>query len=302
MSQPAADHAVVGASDLRRTAEFFEAFGFTARDQRRLDAEVAAALYGLEAATDELVLAVPGAATGRLRIVATPLPLPDRGHFHRGGHALDLYSTDVAASVEVARRTGAVVGPIADYPFGPVHLQQAQAMGPDDVPLVFVGIDKRLPSVLDARPDLLHSELHSIVASVDGIDAETAFWVEVVGLEQQSAFPIDVPAVSDFMMLPHHVPVRMSVLRGPGAQPPRFELLEFQGAEGVYVPGRPLLPGNTHVCLVVDAIEPLLDRVVAAGAVAGAVVTAPGVDGGEQRAATFTSPGGVEAEVREPAA
>jgi catechol 2,3-dioxygenase-like lactoylglutathione lyase family enzyme len=298
---PSVDHAVVGASDLEAAAAFYGAFGFDVLRRGEVAADAASALYGLTEPTKEIVLGVPGATGGMIRLVATPLARPTHDAFSRGGHALDLYTTDIEASVALAKAQGAVVGPVADYTFGPVHLTQAQAMAPDEVPLVFVGIDHRLPSVLDAQPDRLHSDLHSLVASVDGIDAETAFWTDAVQLDMQSAFPIDVPAVSDFMMLPRHVPVRMSVLRGPAAAPPRFELLEFQGAEGPYHPGRPLVPGSIAAGLRVANLSAVLDRLVSAGAEAGPMTIAPALMGdGNEPAAYVRSPGGVDIEIRGP--
>lgn len=294
------DHAVVGVSDLAASIAFYSAYGFEVVAQSRLEADVAAALYGLDAATDEVTLGVPGAATGRLRLVLTPLPLPDRGHFHRGGHALDIYTSDMAASTALARELGVVVGPTADYVFGPVSLQQAQAMAPDEVPFVFVGIDRRLPSVLDDQPERVHSELHSVVGCIDGIDAETAFWKDVVGLELRSQFPIDVPAVSEFMMLPRHVPIRMSVMSGPAANPPRFELLEFSDAEGITVSGRPLLPGCLVVGLRVPDVLAAVEAMAEAGATTYPAVPAPGLDGQLELAAFVTTPGGIDVEVRGP--
>lgn len=295
------DHAVVGASDLPRSVSFYTAMGFDVLREGRLDSAVASALYGLDGGTDEVVLGVPGASGGMLRVVATPIGAPAPADFHRGGHALDVYTTDIQASIEAAKSWGAVTGPIADYTFGPVHLTQAQAYAPDHVPFVFVGIDHRLPSVLDEQPERLHSELHSVVACVDDLDAETAFWTGIVALEKQSAFPIDVPAVSEFMMLPRHVPVRMSVMRSPGAVPPRFELLEFQGVQGPYVPGHPLIPGALMTGLITDDAATTLARLAAGGATLGSTVVAPGLLGGTQSATWVRTPGGVDIEVRGPA-
>lgn len=299
-ASPVPDHAVVGASDVDRAVVFYRAFGFTERRRGTIDAAAAQALYGVETTVDEVVLGVDGSDHGLLRIVSTPLPEPDRGDFHRGGHALDLYTTDIEVSVATARDQGAVTGPVADYPFGPVQLTQAQTYAPDHVPLVFVGINHRLPSVLDERPDLAHSELHSIVACVDGIEAETDFWIDVVGLRKQSAFPIDVPAVSEFMMLPRHAPVHMSVMRGPDGLPPRFELLSFDDADGAYVASRPLVPGGLLLGLSIDDVAGFIAHLAAHGARTGDVVEVPGLHGGVQAAAWACTPGGVDFEVRGP--
>ena len=293
------DHAVVGVSDLAATQAFFTAFGFVEQTRRSLDKAVAQALYGLETA-DELVMGVPGAETGQLRLVTTSLPMPDRGHFHRGGHALDIYTTDIHQSVAIAKDQGYLVGPVADYTFGPVSLQQAQAMGPDELPLVFVGIDRRLPSILESDPQRLHSELHSFVGCIDGIDAETSFWTDVVGLDLKSQFPIDVPAVSEFMMLPRHAPIKMSVMSGPAVNPPRFELLEFTDADGKSIAGRPLAPGCLVVGLRVEDVSSALKALAAGGADTYSLVEADGITGEREHAAFATTPGGLDLELRGP--
>ena len=62
------------------------------------------------------------------------------------------YTNDIHESVDDRRKRHRAPRSalIADYTFGPVQLTQAQAVGPDGVDVVFVGIDHRLPSVLDA--------------------------------------------------------------------------------------------------------------------------------------------------------
>ena len=289
----------MGASDLEVTAAFFAALGLEPVERRTLPAQAARELHGIDDATEEVVLGVPGVTTGRVRVVATPLAQVDRGDFFRGGHAIDFYTTAMDRSVEAARAAGALVGPVADYPFGPVHLTQAQAVGPDGVDVVFVGIDHRLPSVLDAQRERLHSEVHSVVASVHDLAAETAFWTEVAGLDLRSQFPIDVPAVSEFMMLPRHAPVRMTVMTGPAAAPPRFELLAYDDAPGRLTPSRPLTAGSIVPVLRTAALDAVLARLVAGGAGAGAVVESSGSGGAAQRAAWVRSPGGVDVELRE---
>ena len=294
------DHAIVGCSDLSASVTFFEAQGFTELGRHSVDATAAAALYGLAADTEQIVMGVPGATSGLIRLVATPLAAPDRGDFHRGGHALDVYSTNVSNSCAASTAAGYTTGTMADYRFGPVQLQQAQTLGPDEIPLVFVGIDHRLPSVLDSQPERLHSELHSMVATVDDIDAETTFWTAVVGLQLKSRFPIDVPAVSEFMMLPRHAPITMSVMTGPEAAPPRFELMAFTEAPGALVSGRPLVPGALAIGVRVEDVAAAATVLASAGATVHPVVTAPGLDGYPEAAAWATSPAGADMELRGP--
>jgi catechol 2,3-dioxygenase-like lactoylglutathione lyase family enzyme len=293
------EHAVLGASDLAADVAFLTALGFTADPPRRLDAELADALYGLPGPTEEVVLRAAGRSAGAVRVVASPVPRPAPDPYHRGGHALDLYTTDIVRSGEVSRGAGATVGPLADYEFGPVHLRQSQATGPDGVPVVFVEIAHRLPSLLDSEPDRLHSELHSVVWAVDDIDAATAFWTEVVGLELRSRFPITEPAVPAFMGLPRPTPLVMSVLTGPGAAAPRLELLAYDDEPGPAVPVVPLVPGATIPVLVTADLDATLARLVAAGAAARPVVSAPDADGRPQPACTVAGPGGLGFELRQ---
>jgi catechol 2,3-dioxygenase-like lactoylglutathione lyase family enzyme len=293
-SPVAVDHVVVGASSIQATIDFFGALGFVVLDRRPLAAESAAALYGVDGTVDEVLLGVPGAAGAGVRVVSTPLPKAARDDFFRGGHAIDLYTTDIHRSVAIAKDTGATVGSVADFAFGPVQLTQAMAVGPDGVDVVFVGINHRLPSVLDSAPDLLHSEVHSVVASVDDLATETAFWTETVGLDLRSQFPIDVEAVSEFMMLPRHAPMKMSVMCGPDAAPPRFELLTFDDAPGRLSPSRPLTAGSVIPVFRTADFDATVARLVGGGASAGAVVGEPGA-----RAVGLTSPGGVDLELRE---
>lgn len=288
------DLVVVGASDVEATTAFFVALGMEERHRIPLTAEVSSALFGLEGPSQEVVLGTPGATGGGVLVIGTSVPQADRDDFFRGGHAIDYYTTDIHRSVAVAQEAGAKVGPVADYTFGPVQLTQAMAIGPDGLPIVFVGIDHRLPSVLDQDASRLHSEVHSVVASVDDIAAETAFWTEVAGFELKSQFPIDLPAVSEFMMLPRHAPVKMSVMTGPGAQPPRFELLAYDDADGRLVPSRPLSAGAIVPVFAVAPFDDFLARATAAGATveAGAVVTGA-------RIVPLRSPGGVDVLVRD---
>lgn len=290
----AVDHVVIGAADLDATVAFFDALGLTLHDRRKVDADEAAALHGLDAVTEEVMCRAPGADRAGVRVVATPLAAADRDDFFRGGHAIDLYTTDMARSVEVALAAGATVGPVVDYTFGPVHLTQAMAVGPDGIDVVFVGIDHRLPSLLDTEPDRLHSDVHSVVVAIDDHDAEVAFWSEFAGLEVRSRFPIDIPAVSDFMMLPRHAPVTLTVMTGPAAAPPRFELMSYDDAPGRLVPGRPLTAGSVVPVFEATAgSDDTVARLVAGGATIGDPVE---VATGSAR--WLRSPGGVDAELR----
>ena len=293
------DHAVLGCTDARVTAYLFEAYGFVIDAERTLSVEAADALYGLEHAATELVLGVEGAASGGLRLVETHLPEPEFDAYARGGHALDLYTTDMDASVAVGRAAGAKVSIIADFTFGPVHLRQSMATGPDGVMIVFVEIAHRLPSVLDSQPDRLHSQLHSIVQVVEDLDAATAWWTDVVGLNLRNRFPISEPAVAEFMGLPRPTPLTMSVLTDADVSAPRYELMAYDGEPGGYHGTRPLRPGGVRPVMTVIDLGSTMDRLIGGGADAGAVVDALSIAGQSQRAVVLTGPGGLDVELRE---
>ena len=249
------DHVVVGASDPDATADFFAHFGFTVSDRSELD-PAAAAAYGLTEGAPVRVLSVPGSASGRLRLVGTDLAADEYSQYAPRVEALDLYTRDMAASLELIERAGfKQVGPAADFPFGPLRLQQVAVRGPDQVMLVLVDINHRLPSVLDdasgPAADLLHSELHSVVCVVDDLDAATGFFTDA-GLELRATFPLAEPAVPAFMGLPRPSTMRMSVLGNAGSAPPRFELLQFDDEPAPPRPSLPLRPGALLPVFVAD--------------------------------------------------
>lgn len=275
------DHVVVGASDPDATADFFAHFGFAVSARSGLS-EGAAAAYGLAVGAPAVELSVPGAESGRIRLIGSELAADEYSQYAPRVEALDLYTRDMAASLALIEQAGLVtVGPAADFPFGPLRLQQVAVHGPDGVMLVLVDINHRLPSVLDdTAPDsaeLLHSELHSVVCVVDDLDAATTFFTDA-GLELRATFPLAEPAVPAFMGLPRPSTMRMSVLGNTGSAPPRFELLQFDDEPAPARPSLPLRPGALLPVFVADvnaAADSLQGAVRFDDAVVG--VTAHGV-------------------------
>ncbi len=270
------DHAVVGATDVEATIDFLMAFGL----ERLASPTAAGTFVGLPGE--------PGAILVRLAEKGS-----DRvGPYATGGQALDLYTSDLARSLELVDGAGFTRGPAVSYTFGPMTLGQVLIHGPDGLPVVLVEVDHRLPSALNSDPDRLHSQLHSVVWGVEDLDAATTFFSGPAGLALRATFPLTAPEVSTFMELPRPTSMRMSVLAHEDARPPRFELLAFDAAavrlgEGGHRSGRPLeagalLPVFTTVDL--DAVEELV----------GGLRTTD--DLGERLDAT--APGGVDLEVR----
>jgi catechol 2,3-dioxygenase-like lactoylglutathione lyase family enzyme len=271
-------HVVIGARQPEACVRFLEAFGFEAVSSVTLDAACARALYGLDEATEEVRLGA-GGGRGDVFVVATPHPPAAAGALVVGPHAVDLYTRDVERSRELAEQAGAVCGPIVDYSVGPLRIRECKVTGPDHLALVFIEVDRRRPSLLDRDTARLHSEVHSAVWVVQGVDAGLPFWCGHAGLSVLLDATFREPAVARLMELSSPTtPVRLVVLAGADAAPPRLELIECPEEAADPVPAWPIRPGLHAAVVEVPALE----------AVTG---TLPGVDWGQ----AVQLAGGVEA-------
>lgn len=286
-------HVAVGCTDLDATTRFLQTFGFEADGDAVLPPEVTAALYGADGPLPQRWLAVPGAERGRIRLVQTASPPAGAGPFDQGAHAIDLYTTDIARSVAQAREAGGRAGPVGSYRAGPLQVHEVKTHGPDGLPLVFIQVDRRRPSVLDAAPDRLHSEVHSIVWTVDEADMEAAlaFWRDTAGLSVLLDAALADPQIAMFMELPRDdVTVRLALLADADVSPARLELLTFPEDRGAPSPTA-LLAGSFLPGFTVDDLGAAMASLP--GASFGEVVALPG--GG--RAARGVAPGGVAFEL-----
>lgn len=282
-----AERVVVGASDVARTVAYLTVFGFAPGEAWTVPASAAEALYGIAGGTREHRLTVPGSDRGAIHVVATPHPAAAPGLYDAGGHAIDLYTRDIERSVVLAREAGADVGPIGTYHAGERAIREAKALGPDGLPLVFIELAGRRPSILDRNPERLHSEVHSIVWVVGALDDALSFW-EQAGLRVLADLTLQDPAITSFMRLPDpDVTLRLALLCDAEARPARLELLQFATPTGppMVAPG-PLRAGGLRPAFVVDDLA----RAVAtlAGARFGPMVEAHG-----RMAAAGVAPGEV---------
>jgi hypothetical protein len=284
---------VIGASDLAATAAFFRALGFEADPPRVLAAPAALALYGLEQATPRMEMRMPGADCGGLSLVATPHPPAAPGPYDHGPHVIDLYTTDMARSLESARRAGARCFEPQSYRVGPLEVAEGKAVGPDGAGVIFLWLSRRRPSLLDREPARLHSEVHAFVQIVESIDRCLAFFHDRVGLAVMMDQTLRDPAVTALMQVPRLCPVRIAILADEDTRPVRLELIEFPEDEGAPWPPGPLRAGLHAPVFEVGSIEAFRrDH--------------PDVEMGEtafladgQRAAAAVAPGGVAFELRE---
>lgn len=293
---PSPTHCIVGATDLDAVARFLGTFGFTDRRDDVLAADAATKLYGLPGPARQATLRTAGATgPGWIRVVETWRPAPHVGPYDHGPHAIDLYTRDIEASVALARGAGAECGAITHYTVGPLAIGETKVVGPDHVVLVFIQVDKRRPSRLDAPDPPLHSELHSAVWTVPAIDAVKPFWTGRAGLPQLLDATITDPKVAAFMRLPRaESPIRLLVVADPAQRPARVEFIEFPEDPGHPAPtDRPLHAGLYALGFGSDDVA---RDMASLPEVAWSVpVAASGV--GPNMAVTGVAPGGVRVEL-----
>jgi hypothetical protein len=291
-------HAVIGCSDLGATAGFLTPFGFAVEARGSLPAAAARSLYGADGAAAEWRLAVPGVPRGYLRLVETRLAARPATTFDPRPFAIDLFTRDVQRSLAVARSGGARCSPIAEHKFGPIVVREAQAHGPDGLVVTLLELAKRRPSVLDAREDLLHSEVHSFVYSVRDSDAAAPFWQERIGLAKVTDAKFGGTSLSVSLGLPEReIAARFLVFTDEGDHPVRVQFLEFLGEGGTPLPSFPLHPGLHALAFEVGSLAEAMRALD--GASFGEPVAAGGGVLGAARAVTASAPGDLRFELWE---
>lgn len=260
---PSPSHAVVGSADLERMTEFFRLFGFEQVNEGTLPAESAKALYDLDGPTREVVLGIPGAKRGWLRLVETPHRFRETGPFDSRPIAIDLYSMDIVKSLEIAAAAGVKYGELVEYEVGPYHVKEAELVGPEHVVLVFIEANIRRPSILETDPDRLHSEVHSLVWAVTSAGEALPAWTEEAGLQKLIDTEFGGPTISRLMELPKaEVPVRFVLMCDADQTPARFEFIEFLKEDGAEVDSLPLAGGLHAAGFNVENIETAMKAMV----------------------------------------
>jgi catechol 2,3-dioxygenase-like lactoylglutathione lyase family enzyme len=237
-------HVVVGCRDLGASARFLSVFGFEVTARGTLAAEAASALYGLDGAAEEWRLAVPGAATGWLRLVAAARTARAVSPFDLRAFAIDLFTRDVAQSIRLATEAGFECSKVAEHRYGPVLVREAKVHGHDHLILRLLQVGGQRPSRLDTQPERLHSEVHSFVYSVYDADRCAAFWQEACGLERVTDTRFGGTALSITLGLAEReIAARLVVFTDAADRPVRVRLLEFLGERGKLVDDWPLAGG-----------------------------------------------------------
>ncbi len=288
---------VVGASDMEAAAEFFILFGFEKGPSAQLPAAAAAALYGIDGPADELVMVVPGADRGRVRLVATPNPTRSFAPFDARPFAIDLFTTDMDRSVELAVNGGYHSSPITDHHFGPVTIREVEITGPDKLIVTLLEPSAgRRPSVLDTDPDRLHSEVHAFVWSDTDLDTHIGYWTDR-GLEKLMDAMLGTPGLGALVGVPDEdVKMRLTVFADkPDARAIRVEFVEFMGKASTRQPTLPLAAGLHAPAFEFDNLDAVMGGLAPAGI--GTIVAVDTAVHPKMRAATAVTPGGHRFEV-----
>jgi catechol 2,3-dioxygenase-like lactoylglutathione lyase family enzyme len=134
-------------------------------------------------------------------------------------------------------------------------VREAEVHGPDHLILTLLQVDKRRPSLLDAEPDRLHSEVHSFVYSVREADRCIAFW-QACGLKKVTDAPFGGTTLAIALGLPpREIRSRFVVFVDEADKPVRVQLLEFLGEGGELIPDWPLAGGLHAVAFEVEELE-----------------------------------------------
>ncbi len=288
---------VVGASNLTAAAEFLILFGFEKGPSAKLPANAADALYGIDGEINELVMVVPGAPRGRVRLVATPNAARSYAPFDARPFAIDLFTADMDKSVALADEGGTHASPITDHHFGPVTIREVEITGPDRLVVTLLEPSAgRRPCVLDDDPERLHSEVHAFVWSDTDLDQHIGYWTDR-GLQTLMDVVMETPGLGALVGAPDEdVKLRLTVFAdAPDARPIRVEFVEFMGKPSIPQPTLPLAAGLHAPAFEFDDLNAALPGL--APAEIGEIVTVDTPLHPGMRAATVVTPGGHRFEV-----
>lgn len=285
--------AVVGATNVAAMVRFFEVFGFTPSAESDLPARAARALYGVERTLEDILLTMAGSDRGTVRVVGPVKGALPADEYDTGAYAIDLYTRDLDASLDVVHAAGYDHGPVGHVELGPIVMDEAHVHGPDGLRLVLTESERPWTSRLDSDPSALHSEGNSLIWAVDSIAAALEFWRGLLGVTVPFDIPVAHPELTRCMGLSEsEVPLRIAMVCDEALAPMRMELLEFVGKRGRPRPAWPLYAGLHGPAFEVDDLTSARTVLSSAGADVGDVVEV-----GARRGCSAMAPGGVRFEV-----
>jgi hypothetical protein len=234
-------NAVVGCTDIDVSARFWAAVGFTQTRSERIQAEVAATLYGQQRPLETLVVSAPGSTSGWIRLVeAEGSPRVWRPHV-RGRSLLEIFARDLDAAVSAACSAGARVAGRTDFTRGDRRNREVRLLGADEVEIGLTqSSDSASSPLLVAGREL--TEIVNILWLVESVEEAVAALPE---LEVYSELSLDAwPPAHEFLGLPDPSPaIGMAHLGEPGALLVRLQLLQVTGQSLEVDVSWPIRPG-----------------------------------------------------------
>ncbi|NPC97606.1 VOC family protein [Nocardioides sp. zg-DK7169] len=222
----------------------------------------------LEEADGSVLLGVPGAPAGRLRLVpASSAPSEDAPEvWDLGARLLGIYSRDLDATAAAMARAGGAPRRPVTYPYGEASLSELVGRGPDGVwwtiPLAVTGAH-RPSAAYDADAVRRHSELHTAVLVVADHEAAVAFF-EAAGFSTLFDGAMTGAPFDDLVGMPADAALRLAFMVGPEHQPARLEIMSFTGVPTRDRSADPV--GIRRLVLVSDDPEATRAAMVGAGA------------------------------------
>jgi hypothetical protein len=298
--------AVVGTTDLARTALFFGALGCVPLTAPDLTAAAAEALYGLSSAVRQTVLFTPGSDT-TIRLVETPNAAPPFRALDRGAYGLDFFTRDLELTMRSVTAAGAH-NLTALVPYGPERSitpdapdflnQEVLFQGPDEITIYVTDTTVSTndwPTVLQQDPRRVNSEVVMLCWVVPDNDIERKFWEAEAGMAVVGdGFP-DSDAMVDLMYHPRSTPLRCVNISDTG-NGTKMELMSYPEEETTRRPEWPLAGGFHGAQFSVTDIHATIAQLPSA--TFGDIVAAD-QGSGPQLAVSATSPGGVRFELWE---
>jgi lactoylglutathione lyase len=104
---------------------------------------------------------------------------------------------------------------------------------------------------------------HHTGLQVADLDRSLAYYVDLLGFEVEQQWEVAAPYVAELVGYPN-VRIRVAMLRLPGTDD-RLEIVEYNDVPKRAVDTSTANPGTAHVCLLVDDVGALYERLVEGG-------------------------------------
>jgi hypothetical protein len=305
------DVSVIGSTDLARTAAFFSIFGSHPERLPDIGSAAAEALYGLEGPLAQWALVTPFAPHHRLVLVLTPNSPEPFAPLVAGAYGLDYFSTDLDLTLELAAGAGATgISPVVSYGeeptinadrVGTYRNSEARFVGPDEISIFVTNVHNShsagYPTLLQERPEMMHSEMLQLCWVSAEIDRDLDFWLEEAGFQLLGdGFP-ESSEMANLMAHPRVTPLRDLAITAQGSVVNKTKI-ELMGYPQETVTRRADWPlrGGLHAAgfTVEDDLEVVIKSLPSASF--GEVVTTDRGHG-PQRAVRATSPDGLRFEL-----